>query len=118
MNCISNESDFKLLVKFKDTTQTVVNPLDFEWDLLYYTIPEIPFIASHKLPPQVGEDHILTPNIVILDDWTIEVRVDNFNFCKKGELKYVTKFYFKNPDFKDGIQTIIIPEQPVNILIV
>ncbi len=117
MICVSNKSDFKFLVKFKDTTKTIINPLDFEWDILYYTVSEVPFTSSHKLPPEIGEDHILSPNVVIREDWTIEIRVDNFDFCKKGQVKRLIKMYFKNTDFKDGIQLVIIPETYVNALI-
>lgn len=118
MELISNKTDFKILVKFKDTTQTIVNPLDFDWDIIHYTTPSVVFTSSHKLTNHYPDEHILSPNVVILDDNTIEIRVDNFDFAKLGILKTKTKFYFANPDFKDGIQTVITPEETLNATII
>lgn len=118
MNCIPNKSDFKFLVKFKDTTLTVINPLDFEWDISYYTTPEIKFTSFHKLPTVVGGAHTLSPNVIIREDRTIEIRVDNFDFCKKGEVKRIVNMYFHNTDFLDGVQKLTIPEKSANILII
>lgn len=118
MQCIPNKSDFKIHLQFKDTTNTVVNPLDFEWDVIYYTLPDVKFVASHRFGLEHPDQHILTPNTVILDGNMVEVRVDNFDFCKKGQLKFGGNIHFKNSDFKDGIQTLPLREQTLNISIV
>ncbi len=118
MECIVNRTDFKILVKFRDTTQTVINPLDFEWDIYHYTTKYVTFKSSHKFGTDHPDQHILSPNVVILDDFTIEIRVDNFDFTRTGILKTKSVFYFKNDDFVDGIQTLSTPETQLNVTII
>lgn len=118
MQCIPNKSDFKIKVQLKDFTGTIVHPLDFEWDLIWYTLSDVPFTASHRFGEGLPDQHILLPNTVIIDEQIIEVRVDGFDFCKKGPLKFISKMHFANSDFKDDIQTVPSPELTLNIMIV
>ena len=115
MKCIVNKTDFKIFVSLKDATQTVINPLDFDWELFYYTIKDVPFSISHKIISETERE--LSPNAIILEDKTIEIRVNGFDFAKKGVLKFKSKLHFVNPDFSDGVQTIETPEEELNIQI-
>lgn len=116
MKCIPNGSDFKFLVKFKDLDGVIVNPSNFAWELFYYTTPNIQLSATHIIDSE-GQ-HIYSDNVKIVDEETIEVIVDNFNFGNKGLVKCKSIFHFINPDFKDGIQTVSSIESPLNVTIV
>ena len=114
MKCIVNKTDFKIFVSLKDATQTVINPLNFDWELFYYTIKDVPFSVSHKIN---NTEHQLSSNTIVLEDKTIEIRVNGFDFAKKGILKFKSKLHFVNTDFSDGIQTVETPEEELNIQI-
>lgn len=118
MEYIVNKTDFKIFVKLKDITETIVNPLDFEWDIYYYTTPHVVFKSSHKFDQTIPDTHILSPNIKILDDFTIEIRVDNFDFSRKGILKSKMDLFFNNTDFLDGIQKVSTKETELNVTII
>lgn len=114
MKCIVNKTDFKIKVYIKDITQTIVNPLNFDWELFYYTIKDVPFSVSHQIN---NTEHQLSSNTIVLEDNSIEIRVNGFDFAKKGVLKFKSKLHFINPDFSDGVQTVETPEEELNIQI-
>jgi len=116
MKCIPNGSDFKFLVNFEDVDGVIVNPGNFAWELFYYTTPNIQLKATHSID-EAGI-HTYSDNVKVVDEETVEVIVDNFDFGNKGPVKCKSIFHFVNPDFKDGIQTVLSEEKILNITIV
>ena len=118
MKCVPNKSDFKFRSIFKDSDGIAVNPLDFDWEFFYYTSPHVQYTATHKIDPSEPSGHKFTPNIIVVDEQTIDVLVNGFDFTNKGVVKFKSIFHFVNPEFPDSIQTVPSVEKLLEISIV
>lgn len=119
MDCTPNKNDFKITASFirpavvnsegvVTTPEVIVNPLDFKWEIIYYTTKYKPMTVSHSMveDPDTHEiTHILSSNCKI-DEETglISIMTNGFDWVEKGLVKRDITLHIPNPDFTDGIQ--------------
>lgn len=132
MDCIPNKSDFKITSNFIrpavvdsegviTTPEVIVNPLDFKWEISYYTTKYKPMTVSHSMVenPETHEIvHTLSPNCKV-DETTglISIMTNGFDWIEKGLVKRVLSLHTPNSDFSDGMQDFDTGEKLVDLKI-